>query len=643
MDTLPDRSRPRGHLPPLKAPASANKPPKTETVDGTVSAEFEYKGNKYRNAAVVAQDEPTEKRSTPKGTPRSESAAVALRRRRKSDETATDSPAGSNASDDADSSERKKSRRRKPSKRARKSDDRSHSFARGDRGSRGGSDADVDPSEDAGAKMDVDEAEGRNSRRSRSPQLRQSASRRTASHKKSASRSSRNRSKTASPDFDNDVSMADNPDIPQGASTPADRSLDMDSVTHDEPSDKEDNENDGRVRSESKPLRMFCATWNMHDEKPPSSIAALLRPHEGEQEDCDVYAVGVQEQSWQQRQWEAALHAELGPEYILLHSHAMLAIHLAVFVRKPLLRHISDVESAHVSTGIANVVGNKGGVGIAFTIFGTKLLFINCHLAAHQHKAEERNKDYRRIVREMPLPHKRVVRKALSISGTKDREEDVEGARSKQRDVTTEYDVAFFFGDLNYRINGTRRLVDALVDNAMREVMLSNDQLSHARIRGSSFWGFTEPHIEFPPTFKYDLDKDDYDTSGKVRIPSWTDRILTRDNSVAASASAGPSAAGDTTATAMDSSAGDGRHDGADGNLHDTGHAHHSHHTGLRGHRSLITPGQGRLRPVAYNCCQSFRMSDHRPVYAINELDVSWTKSGPKGSKTTQTSVCAIL
>lgn len=42
------------------------------------------------------------------------------------------------------------------------------------------------------------------------------------------------------------------------------------------------------------------------------------------------------------------------------------------------------------------------------------------------------------------------------------------------------------------------------------------------------FREFREGPIEFPPTYKYDISSDEYDTSEKARTPSYTDRILWR-------------------------------------------------------------------------------------------------------------------
>lgn len=43
---------------------------------------------------------------------------------------------------------------------------------------------------------------------------------------------------------------------------------------------------------------------------------------------------------------------------------------------------------------------------------------------------------------------------------------------------------------------------------------------------GNVFKNFIEGPICFPPTYKYDVFSDDYDTSEKQRAPAWTDRVL---------------------------------------------------------------------------------------------------------------------
>jgi hypothetical protein len=75
------------------------------------------------------------------------------------------------------------------------------------------------------------------------------------------------------------------------------------------------------------------------------------------------------------------------------------------------------------------------------------------------------------------------------------------------------YDYVFWFGDLNYRVNGTRAMVENLIKGERMEVLLGNDQLYHEMKLGRAFAGFWESEIDFSPTIKYDVGTDRYDTA----------------------------------------------------------------------------------------------------------------------------------
>lgn len=109
-------------------------------------------------------------------------------------------------------------------------------------------------------------------------------------------------------------------------------------------------------------------------------------------------------------------------------------------------------------------------------------------------------------------------------------------------------DRVFFCGDLNYRVDLPREVAENTVNEmvvaerirqddsssddssrqveTLREKLLLHDQLLQTVADGRAFPGFAEGKISFPPTFKFDKNSKDYDTSHKQRIPAWTDRIL---------------------------------------------------------------------------------------------------------------------
>jgi hypothetical protein len=93
--------------------------------------------------------------------------------------------------------------------------------------------------------------------------------------------------------------------------------------------------------------------------------------------------------------------------------------------------------------------------------------------------------------------------------------------------------VKILFGDLNFRINLPYYTVideiDGMTHGNKDQVMhnlLNNDQLNQCKIDFPWLYCFKELPIKFLPTYKYDKKSESYDTSKKMRVPSWTDRIL---------------------------------------------------------------------------------------------------------------------
>ncbi|KDO33046.1 hypothetical protein SPRG_01861 [Saprolegnia parasitica CBS 223.65] len=256
-------------------------------------------------------------------------------------------------------------------------------------------------------------------------------------------------------------------------------------------------------------VRVLVLTWNLQAHKPPADLAPLLRPGT-----CHIYAIGTEEcvQTYVQEgavpEWEDKIRATLGPtSYIKLRSHALTAMHNMVFVHTSVLPLVTGLESDAIATGIGNQLGNKGGVGIGFQLGLTRFAFINAHFEAHQsqHALKRRNANF----------EKSTPSSDCSLKG-----DDHVGP------ISDVFDRVFWSGDLNYRIDGTRRMIDTLLARDMHNVLLANDQLTKERDAQRVFQRFHEGPLHFRPTYKFDKGSDVYDTSAKQRIPSWTDRIL---------------------------------------------------------------------------------------------------------------------
>jgi len=289
---------------------------------------------------------------------------------------------------------------------------------------------------------------------------------------------------------------------------------------------KTSNEINADIRREGNVL-IRVITWNHQAKDPPSSddLIKWLVPRNkyhiiafGSQECENSIAKSIIVPT--KERWEAMLNLAVGPDYDIVCSHSLQASHNMVFVHKAIVHLISNIKSAAIPTGFGDLLGNKGGIGVSFLLGKKSFCFINAHLAAHQYAIERRTYEFQRISSGVA---ESFIRKKENNSPGIDSSESTSNSTFC---LANEFDFVFWYGDLNFRVNGTREVVDGLLAQNMHEVLVNNDQLTFLMKFNSCFRGLAEGPINFRPTYKFDYESDIYDTSKKKRIPSWTDRIL---------------------------------------------------------------------------------------------------------------------
>lgn len=257
-------------------------------------------------------------------------------------------------------------------------------------------------------------------------------------------------------------------------------------------------------------LKVFVGTWNMQRKTIPKNLDDFLLPKHQEYLQ-DIYVIGVQESTQDQKMWEVKLQETLGVNHVLAHSVSHGVLHLSVFVRRDLIWFCSLFEDDKVTTRMVSQLKTKGATAIGFHFFGTSLLFVNSHFHSGESKVKERVEDYCRIREKIKIPRQRKY------------------DAHKTADVTSRYDCVFWFGDLNFRVNLPLQIIHDEVNDPesmnLKEV-LKGDQLMAAMKRGRIFEGFQEPAIKFRPTYKFLPGSDQYAAQPKLRTPSYTDRIL---------------------------------------------------------------------------------------------------------------------
>lgn len=225
----------------------------------------------------------------------------------------------------------------------------------------------------------------------------------------------------------------------------------------------------------------------------------------------------------------------LEESYVLLHTSNLVGLFTCVFIKQKERDRVRNISAAEVKRGMGGLHGNKvsslfvfrvdlvsdnyqGALILRFVLDDSSMCFINCHLAAGQSQTAHRNNDIAAILEAESLPaeHSLNTRTDHFVNG---------GDGS----MILDHEICILNGDLNYRIDSMSRnvVIDAVRQNNLPK-LLDRDQLLASKRKNPSFRlrTFTEAPITFAPTYKYDVNSDEYDTSDKKRSPAWCDRIL---------------------------------------------------------------------------------------------------------------------
>ncbi|KAG8455609.1 hypothetical protein GDO86_001709 [Hymenochirus boettgeri] len=261
-------------------------------------------------------------------------------------------------------------------------------------------------------------------------------------------------------------------------------------------------------------LLIYVITWNVGCAVPPSDLTSLLCLNAGDGK-TEIFVIGLQEVNSMinkrlkdalfSDQWSEVFMDVLSPYcYVLVSSVRMQGCLLLVFSKYFHLPFLRDIQTDCTRTGLGGYWGNKGGVSIRMSLYGHMVCFLNCHLPAHMENADQRVDNFESILQ-------------------------LQQFQGPLANGVLDHDLVFWFGDLNFRIEDLDlHFVKSAIRGNKLALLWEKDQLNMAKFDEPVLNGFTEGPLTFPPTYKFDVGTNIYDTSSKKRKPAWTDRILWR-------------------------------------------------------------------------------------------------------------------
>ena len=266
------------------------------------------------------------------------------------------------------------------------------------------------------------------------------------------------------------------------------------------------------------PISVHACTWNLAGNRPPDSLDLsdwLIDP------ECPLpglVVVSLQEmlklntknvlagsnqplvEAWQNVVL-ATLNAKRRAHYVPVQSQDMVGCLICLFAQEHMLPYLKSLTRDTVKVGFGNMSGNKGGVLIRLQIEDTSLVFWNCHLESGMEQTEARLRQLEDICERAFVGYKR----GKSVG---------------------EHDVKVLMGDLNFRISLRNTEVHSLISSRSYPRLHQFDQLLASQPHHPLLSQYQEGFLSFAPTYKYDQNSEEYDTSKKMRIPAWCDRVL---------------------------------------------------------------------------------------------------------------------
>ena len=227
-----------------------------------------------------------------------------------------------------------------------------------------------------------------------------------------------------------------------------------------------------------------------------------------------------------------------------------------VYIKNSDIDYIKDTSLVYeyIKTGLGGTASNKGSCIFSFSYYNSTISVSCSHLCAGASKNQNRIHE---LIEILDFKVNNLEKKNSSNSINSNLIDNFEILNSdnisnnntnniiNNNSLFRNSDIFFIFGDLNFRIDTEYENFQEIIGSKNQNIwktLLDFDQLNKSRQASMNLDILDEKEITFKPTYKYCIGSNEYDytlndnkdnigkKSGKKRNPSWCDRILFKKN-----------------------------------------------------------------------------------------------------------------